>query len=71
MKGDYTMECTYNVGDKVEVRFKDLTGEETWIPGEVAGYCNDYEVKLEPNIYRFNVVYVVQSRLRRRGASND
>ena len=58
------MTVIYNVGDKVDVRFKDLTGEITWITGPVVGFTNDYEVRLENNPFRFETVYVIEKRLR-------
>lgn len=59
------MQVLFNVGDRVDVRFKDLTGEITWIPGTVVGFTNDYEVNLDDNPFRFNKVYVVEKRLRK------
>lgn len=59
------MQVLFNVGDRVDVRFKDLTGELTWIPGTVVGFTNDYEVNLDDNPFRFNKVYVVEKRLRK------
>ena len=59
------MQVLFNVGDRVDVRFKDLTGEITWIPGTVAGFTNDYEVNLDDNPFRFSKVYVVEKRLRK------
>lgn len=59
------MQVLFNVGDRVDVRFKDLTGEITWIPGTVVGFTNDYEVNLDENPFRFNKVYVVEKRLRK------
>lgn len=59
------MQVLFNVGDRVDVRFKDLTGELTWIPGTIVGFTNDYEVNLEDNPFRFNKVYVVEKRLRK------
>ena len=58
------MQVLFNVGDRVDVRFKDLTGEITWIPGTVVSFTNDYEVNLDENPFRFNKVYVVEKRLR-------
>lgn len=65
------MKVTFNVGDKVDVRFKDLTGEVTWIPGTVIGFNNDYEVVLDNNPFRFDKVYVVQKRLRAHQEENN
>ena len=59
------MQVLFNVGDRVDVRFKDLTGEITWIPGTVVSFTNDYEVNLDENPFRFNKVYVVEKRLRK------
>ena len=59
------MQVLFNVGDRVDVRFKDLTGEITWIPGTVVGFNNDYEVNLDDNPFRFSKVYVVEKRLRK------
>ena len=59
------MQVLFNVGDRVDVRFKDLTGEITWIPGTVGSFTNDYEVNLDENPFRFNKVYVVEKRLRK------
>lgn len=59
------MKVLFNVGDRVDVRFKDLTGEITWIPGTVVGFTNDYEVNLDDNPFRFSKVYVVEKRLRK------
>ena len=59
------MQVLFNVGDRVDVRFKDLTGEITWIPGTVVSFTNDYEVNLDENPVRFNKVYVVEKRLRK------
>lgn len=59
------MQVLFNVGDRVDVRFKDLTGEITWIPGTVVGFTNDYEVNLDDNPFRFSKVYVVEKRLRK------
>lgn len=59
------MQVLFNVGDRVDVRFKDLTGELTWVPGTVVGFTNDYEVDLDDNPFRFNKVYVVEKRLRK------
>lgn len=59
------MQVLFNVGDRVDVRFKDLTGELTWIPGTVVGFTNDYEVNLDDNPFRFSKVYVVEKRLRK------
>lgn len=59
------MQVLFNVGDRVDVRFKDLTGEITWIPGTVVSFTNDYEVNLDDNPFRFNKVYVVEKRLRK------
>lgn len=59
------MKVLFNVGDRVDVRFKDLTGELTWVPGTVVGFTNDYEVDLDDNPFRFNKVYVVEKRLRK------
>ena len=59
------MQVLFNVGDRVDVRFKDLTGEITWIPGTVVGFTNDYEVNLDDNPFRFSKVYVVEERLRK------
>ena len=59
------MQVLFNVGDRVDVRFKDLTGEITWIPGRVVSFTNDYEVNLDENPFRFNKVYVVEKRLRK------
>lgn len=61
------MQVLFNVGDRVDVRFKDLTGEITWIPGTVVGFTNDYEVTLDDNPFRFSKVYVVEKRLRKHG----
>ena len=59
------MQVLFNVGDRVDVRFKDLTGEITWIPGTVVGFTNDYEVNLDDNPFRFSKGYVVEKRLRK------
>ena len=59
------MQVLFNVGDRVDVRFKDLTGEITWIPGTVVGFTNDYEVNLDDNPFRFSKVYVADKRLRK------
>ena len=59
------MQVLFNVGDRVDVRFKDLTGEITWIPGTVVGFTNDYEVNPDDNPFRFSKVYVVEKRLRK------
>ena len=59
------MQVLFNVGARVDVRFKDLTGEITWIPGTVVGFTNDYEVNLDDNPFRFSKVYVVEKRLRK------
>ena len=59
------MQVLFNVGDRVDVRFEDLTGEITWIPGTVVGFTNDYEVNLDDNPFRFSKVYVVEKRLRK------
>ena len=59
------MQVLFNVGDRVDVRFKDLTGEITWIPGTVVSFTNDYELNLDENPFRFNKVYVVEKRLRK------
>lgn len=59
------MQVLFNVGDRVDVRFKDLTGEITWIPGTVVGFTNDYEINLDDNPFRFSKVYVVEKRLRK------
>lgn len=59
------MQVLFNVGDRVDVRFKDLTGEITWIPGTVVSFTNDYEVNLDENPFRFSKVYVVEKRLRK------
>ena len=59
------MQVLFKVGDRVDVRFKDLTGEITWIPGTVVGFTNDYEVNLDDNPFRFSKVYVVEKRLRK------
>lgn len=58
----------YGVGDNVDVRFKDLTGDITWVPGKITNinFLNTkFEVYLEDNPFRFTKVYVDTDRIRK------
>lgn len=66
----------YGVGDTVDVRFKDLTGDITWVPGKITAIGSKtpgstktigskIEVYLEDNPFRFTKVYVDTERLRK------
>lgn len=66
----------YGVGDIVDVRFKDLTGDITWVPGKITAIGSTIpgnsttigskiEVYLEDNPFRFTKVYVDTDRIRK------
>lgn len=58
----------YGVGDFVDVRFKDLTGDITWVSGKITNinFLNTkFEVYLEDNPFRFTKVYVDTDRIRK------
>ena len=55
----------YGVGDIVDVRFKDLTGGITWVPGKITNVGSQIEVYLEDNPFRFTKVYVDTERIRK------
>lgn len=58
----------YGVGDVVDVRFKDLTGDITWVSGKITNinFLNTkFEVYLEDNPFRFTKVYVDTDRIRK------
>lgn len=55
----------YGVGDIVDVRFKDLTGDITWVPGKITAIESKIEVYLEDNPFRFTKVYVDTDRIRK------
>lgn len=55
----------YGVGDIVDVRFKDLTGDITWVPGKITSIDTKVEVYLDDNPFRFTKVYVDTDRIRK------